>query len=277
MRHNYKQALYYGQNYLHEANITSYSIDARLLLLHLLEISFEEFILQDDHKFDQYDAYESLLARRAAYEPIAYIINKSEFYGREFYINNKVLIPRDDTEILIDVAKLGDYQNILEIGVGSGCISISLAKELEVRSITAVDISQEALAIAKINAARHGVALNLLQSDGFANVPADKFDLIIANPPYISINEKPLMSVETLKFEPVAALFAKDDGLYFYEIIAREAKDFLQYNGHIIVEIGFRQKELVIAIFKKHGFELIGTYQDIGQNDRCLQFKMVDC
>jgi release factor glutamine methyltransferase len=250
--------------------------EARLLLVHVSKHSLEYIIghpddFMDDHILEQYDV---LVARRYALEPIAYITERKEFYSREFYVTSDVLIPRNDSETLIE----GIIENnknlyggkILELGVGSGCLLITLLLELENSTGTGVDISTHALAVAAINAQNLCVSdrCKFIQSDWFENVDG-VYDVIISNPPYIHQNEEHLVAKETLKYEPSLALFGEFEA---YILIANSADKFLVPNGKIYVEIGVGHENMIIDIFMSNGYQCIGQYSDIESRIRALGF-----
>ncbi|MGX6960299.1 MAG: HemK family protein methyltransferase, partial [Rickettsia endosymbiont of Pentastiridius leporinus] len=280
MPYSIKQILSNAADKLNKLGINNPGLDARVLLQHILDKPYEYLLINHYKQLNQLEieAFEKALARRLNQEPIAYIIGVKEFYSREFIVNNHVLIPRADTELLVDVAlsllkkpslreetvsfdeaiqlKNSDLQNffitssgfsrrfaprnddsgihrpihsrndeyteILELGTGSGCIAISLLLELPNSTVTATDISLDAIEVAKSNASKHQVTdrLDIIQSNWFENIGNKKFDLIVSNPPYIAETEKPEMAIETINYEPQLALFAEEDGLEAYKIIA---------------------------------------------------------
>lgn len=205
--------------------------------------------------------------------PIQYLIGYVDFYGYKINVNKNVLIPRYETEYLVEktinyVKQIFDRKvDILDIGTGSGAISIALKKNLE-SNITAVDISSEALDVAKENANINGTIIDFIESDVFSNVKGE-FDVIISNPPYISEDEKIMDSVK--KYEPHLALYAKDNGLYFYERILDESKKYLNKKFIIAFEIGWWQAESICNIAKKyyHDSKII-VEKDLSQKDRYI-------
>lgn len=276
-------ALRYGSQLLGEAGVACAGLEAKILLSRAMGRSFEYLVANSKQKLTnaEYEKFISLMERRINHEPIAYITGYKEFYGREFYVDNNVLIPRPDTETLIDATielskKFGiGSLEILELGTGSGCIIITLLLELAHATATASDISKQALRVAEQNSIKYSVEkrLKLVESDWFGNIAAQKFDIIISNPPYIPINQANLMAKETIMHEPHAALFAKQDGLEAYYQIAKYGKNFLKDNGLVILEIGFDQSEKVTDIFTNLGYELISSYKDLSSYVRVLCFK----
>jgi release factor glutamine methyltransferase len=211
----------------------------------------------------------SLVQRRQKLEPIAYIIGKKEFFSREFLVTRDVLIPRPETEILIEAiiknVPNNEELDILDLGTGSAVIAITLALELQKSHIIAVDRVQAALNIAASNVSKYGLStqVELIQSNWYDKLNAQKFDCIVSNPPYISLQEKPLMSKETRLYEPDSALYSKDNGLLNYKKIIAESSRYLKQNGILALEIGFNQQEAVSDILRQHGLQIKQVYKDL--------------
>ncbi|MBR0507844.1 MAG: peptide chain release factor N(5)-glutamine methyltransferase [Clostridia bacterium] len=195
---------------------------------------------------------EPLIERRLSGEPLQYVLGEWEFYGLSFYVDKSVLIPRPDTEILVETA-IGllseDRRDVLDLCCGSGCIGIALAACASAR-VTAADISADALALAERNARRNGVALTTVQSDLFDAVEG-AFDLIVSNPPYLSGKEMDARDA-SLRYEPALALYGGEDGLDFYRRIAADYRRYLKPGGALLLEIGMTQRDAVEALFE-HG------------------------
>jgi len=210
-------------------------------------------------------------------KPIHYIIGQRDFYGYDFLVDEHVLIPRSDTEILVENAinilthKKKALKG-LEIGVGSGIISIILLKKLKNLNMTAIDINDFAIDISKKNADNLGVTdrLKLIKSDLFENIEFNQFDMIVSNPPYISLNEIGIMSDDALLHEPSEALFAENDGLYFYYEICQKASDYLADFGYLLFEIGYKQGKNVAEIMTSSGFKNIEVIKDLAGLDRVV-------
>ena len=212
--------------------------------------------------------------------PVQYLLNEQEFYGRKFYVDKGVLIPRQDTEILVEkmidtlkdkVLKNEIHPKILDIGVGSGIIGITAALEIESSYVLGVDISDKALETAKKNKEILKVSnIKFLKSDLFENVEFREFDMIVSNPPYISLNEVGIMSDDTLLHEPSEALFAENDGLYFYYEICQKASDYLADFGYLLFEIGYKQGKNVAKIMASSGFKNIEVVKDLAGLDRVV-------
>ena len=214
--------------------------------------------------------------------PLAQILGRQSFYGLDFFVNEDVLIPRADTECLVDLV-LEDYAdlakqagssslNILDLCTGSGCIGISVAKHLPYQELLLVDLSEKALAMAKKNAEKHlGENVTLLQSDLLTEVRGKKFSLLLSNPPYIVSRVIPGLDREVSEYEPKMALDGGEDGLVFYRRIAKDAKAVLLPGARLYLEIGYDQGESVKDIFQKEGYEAVEVFPDLSGNPRVLR------
>lgn len=214
--------------------------------------------------------------------PLAQILGRQSFYGLDFFVNEDVLIPRADTECLVDLV-LEDYAdlakqagssslNILDLCTGSGCIGISVAKHLPYQELLLLDLSEKALAVAKKNAEKHlGENVTLLQSDLLTEVREKKFSLLLSNPPYIASRVIPGLDREVSEYEPKMALDGGEDGLVFYRRIAKEAKAVLLPGARLYLEIGYDQGESVKDIFQKEGYEAVEVFPDLAGNPRVLR------
>ena len=220
----------------------------------------------------QLSLWNALLERRLAGEPMAYILGEREFYGRMFAVNFNVLIPRPDTEILID-AVLGQYAvntalTVLDLGTGSGAIAVTLAAERPAWQVNAVDISAEALRVAQANAETHAPTVRLRQSDWFSAIaPHERFDLIVSNPPYIAAHDVHLTQGD-VRFEPRGALSDEADGLRHYRSIIAQAPQFLTADGRIYLEHGFDQAIAVRELLYQADFAEIQTIRDLAGHER---------
>lgn len=211
-------------------------------------------------------------------EPAQYIMEKAYFYGNELFVNPNVLIPRPETEELVELILKDhpeDNLKILDIGTGSGAISISLKKERPNWTIIGSDISDESLKVAKLNAKKIvDSKISLIKSDVFASIQIDDFDLIVSNPPYISLDEIDLMDRSVIKYEPHLALFAKNNGLYIYYKILKNAKNHLKNDGEIYFEIGFNQGNSLKYLTDKYlKNSEIKIFQDINDVDRIVRVR----
>ena len=223
-------------------------------------------------KFDEY------MSRRIKREPVCYILGISEFMGLDFIVDKNVLIPRPETELLVEkILEIGGdssskSKTVLDLCCGSGNIAISLAKLGSFESICGSDISPAALDIAKQNACLHKVDISFIRGDLFENLGGRKFDIIASNPPYIGQKESQNLAAE-LSFEPQTALFAPDEGLFFYKRIAGEAKKYLKENGHILVELNALKADETRQIFAQKGYGNLEIIKDYAGLDRILWIK----
>src|SRR3989338_1828825 len=271
---------------LREKNIESFALDALILLCHATSFSKEKIIFNPDIILDEESCktFENMVARRFNREPISHIIGKREFFGYDFIVSNKTLDPRPDSESLIElvIKNFPDKNknfNILEIGVGTGCLIISLLKNFVNATGEGVDISLDALNICQRNLENHNLQnrLQIFQSDLFAKIAiSQKFDLIISNPPYIKSADIQTLQDEVRLHEPILALDGGVDGLDFYRKIADEAGNFLVSNGKIILEIGFGQKQDVERIFVNNGFAVQEVAKDLAGVERLFVFGSAD-
>ena len=257
-------------------------LDARLLLAHALNYSQEKMLINYDKELEQdiETRFFEFVARREEQEPIAYILGRQEFYGLEFAVNKHVLIPRPETELIIDILKedstrksQNDNIDILELGIGSGAVSVCLAKEILLANITAAEVSDQAIEIAQSNVSRHKVQnqVKILKSDWYSALDkGEKYDYIVSNPPYICRSEIYQMSKETIDFEPDLALYADNEGLSSYQAIIQNAKNFLKNDGKLVFEIGYSQKNMILDLLKRAGFENTSVKQDLSGLDRII-------
>ena len=258
---------------LERAGVPDSAYDAQVMLAHVLGESDMLRMRVEGHREVPEDAavrFEALLARREKREPLQYILGETEFMGLAFHVEPGVLIPRYDTEVLCEEAlrRIAPGARVLDIGTGSGAIAVTMAKLGQNCSVTAVDVSDTALEIAQGNAQRNGVSVRFVKSDCFAALKGETFDMIISNPPYIDEGEMKELMPEVLQ-EPELALFGGADGLDFYRRISREARAYLAPGGHLLFEIGWKQKEAVEALLH----ESIGepfSLKDYGGNWRVV-------
>ena len=258
---NYFQTLKFGSHRLKSSNISTHILDSEILLSFVLNLPREKILINLDSNIKKsiFNNYKILISRRETKEPIAYIINKKEFWKNNFYINNDVLIPRPETEIIVEelLKSTNDKSSkkILEIGTGSGCIVISIIKERANFYATAIDISKKALNIAKINAKMH----HLINKIKFINIDIDKiedskYDFIISNPPYINKYDLSRLDKSIFSFEPHVALEAGIDGLREIRKIILKSKKLLKINGKLIFEIGNNQYIKIKKILNENGY-----------------------
>ncbi len=240
--------------------------EARLLLGHVLGRNAAWLEAHRDDQISVDSEYAALVERRAAGEPIAYLIGMREFYGRDFAVTPDVLIPRPETELLVDIAKskvgADRTARVLDLGTGSGCLAVTLALELPRARVTAVDVSPAALAVACGNAQRLGARVEFVASDWFAALPPQRFDLIVANPPYVAAVD-PHLAQGDLRFEPSGALTDHADGLAAIRRIVAQAPDWLAEGGWLFLEHGFDQGAEVQALLAAAGFGQIEQHRDL--------------
>jgi len=266
---NIKAVIDEGSLYLKEIS-DSPKLDAQLLLCNVLNIDRVSLFLRYEKEIDELmkARFDALLERRRLQEPLNYIIGKREFYSNDFLVNHDVLIPRPETELIIDVAKKyidKDIKNIIDIGTGSGVIAITLKLIFPNINITASDISEDALKIAKRNAEIHKVKLDFVISDALQNIQ-NNFQMIVTNPPYVksSFIEDDL----SLAYEPRRALDGGESGLEVIKKILEEAREKIDTGGLIIMEHGFDQAEDVKSIAKKYNFDCLCNIKDINDHPR---------
>jgi len=259
---------------LAEARTRIAPAEARLLLGHLLQRSTAWLEAHRDEPVEEsvVQKMSALVGRRNAGEPIAYLLGVREFYGRDFSVTPDVLIPRPETELLIDIARekvgAGKTAKILDLGTGSGCIAVTLALELPQTQVTAADVSPAALAVARDNAARLGAHVEFFESDWFAALPSTCFDLIVANPPYVTAGD-PHLSEGDLRFEPQGALTDHADGLAALRHIIAHAPARLSQHGWLFCEHGYDQGDAVKGLLLAAGFTELEQHRDLAGIVRC--------
>ena len=269
--------------YLEKNDIEESKLIAEIVFSHILNIDRMMLFTKyrddiEDEKIEKIRYFIQKIGREKF--PVQYLLNEQEFYKRKFYVDKGVLIPRQDTEILVEkmidilktkISKNQVHPKILDIGVGSGIIGITAALEVESSYVLGVDISEKALETAQKNKEILKVSnIKFLKSDLFENIEFKQFDMIVSNPPYISLNEVGIMSDDTLLHEPSEALFAENDGLYFYYEICQKAFDYLADFGYLLFEIGYKQGKNVSEIMKNFGFKNIDVIQDLAGLDRVV-------
>ena len=251
---------------------------ARQLSLYLNQWTMTDLLihLNQPAKIGMWEQMEPLLIRLSNFEPLQYITGQAEFYGREFIVSPDTLIPRPETEELVEkiITFLAKYSGgkVLEIGVGTGCIIHTLALEYPDYSYQGVDISEGALEVAKKNKEKYKLNnVSLYLSDVFQEVSLQKFIAIISNPPYIDVSEKNVMDESVLRFEPELALFAEDKGLAIYRNIAENLENYLLEEGQAFFEIGFKQGKVVQQLFKQYcPNREVSIHKDLSGNDRMI-------
>jgi len=265
-----------GSEILKKNNITTYELDAEILLSNIMGVKRESFIT--NNKFYISDksikAFDKAIERRVNHEPIAYIIGKKEFWSENFFVNSNTLIPRPETELLIyKIVKYFKNKNIniLDIGTGSGCILLSILKELKLSRGTGIDISMEAVQTAILNSKN----LNLFHRSKFKlsdinNYNLGKYDLIVSNPPYIPSKDIKNLSKDITKYEPIKALDGGIDGLDLIKKVIYKSNFLIKKNGILSLEIGHQQYQKVSNILTNNGFREISKEYDYNRNVRCI-------
>lgn len=253
---------------LEAAGIESTRLEAQVLAAHVLLVERTWIIAHPEAEINELAA-ETVLQRRENREPLAYILGYREFYGRRFEVAPGVLIPRQDTEILLETAlHLANEGPILDLGTGSGCLAITLKLERPELEVWASDVSQAALNLAKRNAEFHGAVVRFVESDLFARFPQVQFEHIISNPPYIANHEE--LMPEVKNHEPASALFSGPTGLEFYERLAKEAPDFLRPIGKLAVEVGQGQAWDVVNLLSEYGWPNDWVTSDLSGIERVV-------
>jgi release factor glutamine methyltransferase len=272
------ESLQLSTDFLDKKGIESSRLNAELLLSEILKCKRLDLYLKFDQplKENEVDVYREWIARRGKFEPLQYIIGNVEFYGLPFKVTPDVLIPRPETEILVEevikFCKGKTALKILDIGTGSGNIPIALVKNLDNLEVTAIDVSEKVLSIAQENAVANGVEENIhfITADVKNYVSDYEFDIIVSNPPYVSKEEYSTLQNEIRNYEPMVAVTDSNDGLDFYRTIAERAKILLKSNGKIFLEVGKDQSKYVTDILEKNDFINIYFVKDYQQIDRVV-------
>jgi release factor glutamine methyltransferase len=274
---NIENILYKGVDILKKNKIPNPFLDSEILLSETINKDKKYMILNPKENLEYRDLnfFYSLIERRKKGEPIAYLIKKKDFWKNEFYVDENVLIPRPDSEILIEeVLKIFPRKiqaQVLDIGTGSGCLLLSLLKERSNFYGTGIDISKKSINISKFNAKRLKVnnRAKFYNSD-IDNFKIGKYDLIVTNPPYIKLSDLKYLEKDVVNYEPKLALNGGFDGYSKIRKVISNASTLIKKNGKLILEIGFDQKNKVKEILKKEGFYITKAIKDYGNNDRCI-------
>ena len=282
-----------GISILQSNNISDADFDAFALLEYVTGVAKSEYFFKkgDEISDSCYERYIELIERRSKRVPLQHITNRQNFFGYDFYVDSNVLIPRQDTEVLIEKilevieanfnVEISSDISILDMCTGSGCIAITLYKELIKRGfnieVTAADISKDALMVAKKNIENllGKSALNntfhIIESDMFSSIsPSKKYDIIVSNPPYIPTKDIEKLEPEVRDYDPIMALDGDIDGLRFYRRIIKESSNYLDNNGFIAFEIGYNQGDDVKSLLEEKGYKDIHIYKDLGGLDRVI-------
>ena len=281
---NYKEIYLWGKDKLTKAGVTEAEIDARLLLEYICHTDRNTLLAHPDREIreEEEESYEKVIEDRSLRIPLQYILGVQEFMGLEFEVNRHVLIPRQDTECLVEevLRVLMDGSRILDLCTGSGCILLSLLSYSNHCSGVGADLSLEALKVAERNFRNlyhkprpvpwTEESAKWIQSDLFEKIGNETFDIIVSNPPYIASGEIPLLMEEVRLYEPVMALDGKEDGLYFYRKIIDEAGKYLKKEGKLFFEIGYDQAEAVLELMEQSGFKEVTVVKDFAGLDRVV-------
>ena len=272
----YREAVEFGTKCLTDAGVPDAALDAWYLLQMVCKIERSYYYVhgEEDITQDAQKEYEIAVQKRAEHIPLQYIIGEQEFMGLRFKVNSNVLIPRQDTETLVEqvlkIVKPG--MKVLDLCTGSGCVLISVLRNAPELTGMGSDISKTALLVAKENAKLHEVDAEWVRSDLFDNI-TETFDVIMANPPYIPTGEILSLMPEVRDFEPENALDGGADGLDFYRKIAGQVKDYLNPGGYVYMEIGYDQGEAVSELMRNAGFTEVEVIKDLARNDRVVKGK----
>ena len=271
------EAIINGANILKKKNIPSFFLDSEILMGKTLNKERNFLILNQNLRIKEKDYlnYISLIQKRSSNVPIAYLTKSKDFWKNEFYVDERVLIPRPDTEILIEevifIIKTNKINNFLEVGVGSGCIILSILDEINHLKGVGIDISQRALQVCKINSKRLNLAnrIRLYKSD-IDKFDIGKYDLIVSNPPYICRSDLNNLMKDVIGFEPKNALNGGNDGASEIKKVIKKSSKLLKKSGKLVLEIGHDQKIKVSELLKKNGFFIQKVIKDLGKKTRCI-------
>ena len=274
---NISEAIKRGGNILKKNGIKTYKLDCEILISQVFKKNRIDMILNSSKKLSdkQIILFNDLIEQRSKKKPVAYLVGKKEFWKYEFEVTKDVLIPRPDTEILIEqTLKITNHKSrleILDIGIGSGCILLTLLKERKSYHGTGIDISKKTLDICRVNAKKLNLfnRIRLFKSD-VDNFSFGKYDLIISNPPYIKKNELKCLEKDIINFEPERALDGGINGLSEIRKVVNKSSELVKKNGFLILEIGFNQRKDVKKILNDKGFYIKEIAKDLGNNDRCI-------
>ena len=274
---NIQSAIIKGANILKDKNINSAKLDSEILLASVIDKDRKYLILNNDQiiKEKNLKHFQKLINKRSFGEPIAYLTNEKFFWNYKFFVTKDTLIPRPDTELIVEqilkLTKSKTKMKILDIGVGSGCVLLTILKERKNFYGVGVDISKKCLNISKINAKNLEVSsrVNFFKSD-VDKFDLGKYDLIVSNPPYIKKFDLKYLEKDVVNFEPKLALDGGLDGLSEIRKVIKKSSELIKKNGKFILEIGFDQKNKVIKLLNKKGFYINSTLKDLAKNDRCI-------
>ena len=270
----YREAIVLGESILRKADIVDAKTDSWLLLAMACKIDHTYYYMHIDEEMTEEQAreFEVLIKKRAERVPLQYITGEQEFMGLTFHVNSNVLIPRQDTETLVEEALkvVRPGMKIMDMCTGSGCVLISILKNAHDIEGISYDISKQAINVAKENAKLNEVPAVFERSDLFEDVVENDFDVIVSNPPYIPTDVIATLMPEVAEFEPREALDGKGDGLYFYSKILEQCKNYMKPDGYVLFEIGCKQGDSVSTMMRLAGFSEVHVIKDLARNDRVV-------
>ncbi len=274
---NINSAIIQGAKVLKDSFINNPYLDSEILMAKAIEKD-KKYILLNSNRLiesENFNSFQKLIKKRSTGKPIAYLVSKKFFWNSEFIVSNDTLIPRPDTELIVEkVLELTTHKkklNMLEIGIGSGCIILSILKERKSFYGTGIDISKSCLNISKLNAIKLKLSTKLkLYKSNVDKFTLGKYDLIISNPPYIKKSKLKYLEKDVAKFEPKLALDGGLDGLSEIRKVIKKSSELIKKNGKFVLEIGFDQKNEVVSLLKKKGFYINSINKDLANNDRCI-------
>ncbi len=270
----YREAIVLGESILRKADIVDAKTDSWLLLAMACKIDHTYYYMHIDEEMTEEQAreFEVLIKKRAERVPLQYITGEQEFMGLTFHVNSNVLIPRQDTETLVEEALkvVRPGMKIMDMCTGSGCVLISILKNAQDIEGIGYDISKQAINVAKENAKLNEVPAVFERSDLFEDVVENDFDVIVSNPPYIPTDVIATLMPEVAEFEPREALDGKGDGLYFYSKILEQCKNYMKPDGYVLFEIGCKQGDSVSTMMRLAGFSEVHVIKDLARNDRVV-------
>lgn len=274
----YREAMVLGEKTLNEAGIVHAKNDAWLLLAMACRMDHTFYYMHIDEEMpeDAQHEFDGLIRKRSERVPLQYITGEQEFMGLTFHVNSSVLIPRQDTETLVEEALklVKPGMKIMDMCTGSGCVLISILKNAHGVEGFGYDISKQAINVAKENAKFNDVAADFERSDLFDDVMEEQFDMMVSNPPYIRSDEIAALMPEVADFEPHEALDGKEDGLYFYRKLIAGCGEFMKPGGYVLFEIGYDQGTEVSSMMKNAGFEEVTVVKDLAHHDRVVLGKL---
>ena len=271
----YKDVLEYVKQRLLECEIEDANLDAWLLLEYVSGISRSWYFIHENEEIseDDIEEYQILIEQRGKHIPLQQLTKEAYFYGMKFFVNENVLIPRQDTEVLVEqvlsLSKGKENLKLLDMCTGSGCILLALLANLKQASGTGVDLSEKALEVAQRNGEELGIEVSWVQSDLFDKV-SGSYDIIVSNPPYIETSVIEGLMDEVKLYEPRMALDGTEDGLFFYREITMQAGKYLKNNGILAFEIGYNQGKAVSEFMKENGYKEVQVLQDLAGLDRVV-------